>query len=336
MHNASPYEKNERWQTLERVRLLSELDRHRDAVLLLQKLLAQSPDDGHVLCLLAREHLQLNEPKEALAFADRAVSANPDEEWGHRLRSVALITSDRIGALQSARQAAVYMPEASQTLQNLVDALLANGALREAWQTSEKLHELYPDDAATYDTLVSVAFAHEWNKDAERLSREALKRAAHTPHAHFNHGIALYNLKRYEESARSFTRTVEIDPTNSEARQMTEKAVSAFLDSTSGPGTVYNYTGSWIAAPLLLWFLALCIGTANGGSVLFVIASIATVISALLLLQRHLRWQKIPPAVRRIYLITRWSWLRKLAPAEFDRVIRYQTVYSDDARRAEP
>lgn len=339
MHNASPYEMNERWQILERVQLLSELNRHREAILLLQKLLAQSPDDGYVLCLLAGEHLELGEAKEALAFADRAVTVAPDVEWGHRLRSIALIEFDRVAALQAARQAAFYMPEGSHTLHNLVDALLANGALKEAWQTSEKLYALYPDDAATYETLASVAFAHEWYKDAERLSGEALKRSAGNPHAHFNRGAALYNLHRYDESAVSFARAVEIDPTNSKSRAMVEKATGAFLDNiTATTRVAINYAGAWVWFPVVLWFLVFCILTSSsrqGVEAVIAIASATSIYSLVLLVQRHLRWQRIPRSVRRIYLITRWSWLRKLAPTEFDRVIQRQTEDSSRPHQTE-
>ncbi len=323
------YHGGERWQALERARLLSELNRHREAIAVLQKLVARAPDDDHVLCLLAGEHLELDQPAEALAWADRAVACAPDEEWGHRLRSIALIQSDHEAALISAREAVARMPESRQTLQNLAHALLANGFWREAWQTAERLHALYPDDAATQDTLASVAFAHEWWGDAERLSRESLKRFAASPSAHYNLGAVLFNRKQYGESAESFARATELDPTRAATRNMAACAAGAHLDSTLGPGVPYKLTAGMILFPLFLWLILLFSvfdGATAGAEPVIGIAALASLFSVFLLFRRYQRWRALSPAVRRLYLITRWSSLRNVAPREFDALIARQTA----------
>src|SRR5690349_15572218 len=70
---------------IQRAETLYELGRYREAIVLLNGLLARDPEDAYVLCALAANLLNLKETGKALEYAERAIAANPDQEWGHRL-----------------------------------------------------------------------------------------------------------------------------------------------------------------------------------------------------------------------------------------------------------
>ncbi|WP_375485424.1 tetratricopeptide repeat protein [uncultured Jatrophihabitans sp.] len=81
---------------LERARALLELDRAREARVLLRSALAQEPENADALCLLAQACLATDDPAGAISAARGAVRTEPDKEWAHRLLSLALVRCARV------------------------------------------------------------------------------------------------------------------------------------------------------------------------------------------------------------------------------------------------
>src|SRR5688572_24860347 len=109
---------------VERAHKLIEWGRYRDALPELQIALSLDPDHYPALCLLAQAHLAIDDFQESLKWADRAIASQPEDEWGYRLRAVALHTLGRKrDALDAAHEASRLAPEVPDVLDILAYSL---------------------------------------------------------------------------------------------------------------------------------------------------------------------------------------------------------------------
>src|SRR5205085_871130 len=102
---------------------------------------------------------QLDDPGEALRASGRALQLEPEEEWAHRLASLAL---GRLGrhadAIAAARQATRLDPENWRAQVRLALALLGSGtAHRQAWQVAGRAVELAPHEPEVHNTIGAMA-----------------------------------------------------------------------------------------------------------------------------------------------------------------------------------
>ncbi|HEY2673019.1 MAG TPA: tetratricopeptide repeat protein [Rugosimonospora sp.] len=111
---------------LRRVDALLQLGRWEAAQQVLVPLAAGDPNSARIACLLARcHHLAQNWPA-MLAEAERACALAPNDEWSHRLRSVALRGLARPAeAVAAARESVRLKPQLWQPYVALAEALLA-------------------------------------------------------------------------------------------------------------------------------------------------------------------------------------------------------------------
>src|SRR5262249_25321703 len=82
---------------MSRAQALMDINRWSDAVAILNKGLSANPDNHWILCSLAVSHLNMGDRDRAMEYANRAVSIEPEEERGHRLRSVILLQQKKTG-----------------------------------------------------------------------------------------------------------------------------------------------------------------------------------------------------------------------------------------------
>ena len=75
---------------LKRAEALREIGRAADAITILSRVVAGSPSNAQALCQLAQCYNATRDHYSMLSAADRAAAANPQSEWAHRLRSLAL------------------------------------------------------------------------------------------------------------------------------------------------------------------------------------------------------------------------------------------------------
>ena len=83
----------------ERAIALLDLKRPEEALVHLGRAVAAAPEIPELHCLVALAKLQLTDAKGALAAAETAVGCDPEEEWGHRLRAIALIRANGLESL---------------------------------------------------------------------------------------------------------------------------------------------------------------------------------------------------------------------------------------------
>jgi Flp pilus assembly protein TadD len=174
---------------------LVSLGRYAEARTVITTALAQTPDDSHLIGLLARCHIGLDDYPAALDAANRYVAEAPNDEWGHRLASIAL---DRMGrhdeALDAAERAVRLAPNEWQThVQVALASTSARGRLWDGHQAACRAIELAPDEADAHFALGVVSQCRKHDD----LARQAYRRAlALDP----QHATALNNLTVLDDS----------------------------------------------------------------------------------------------------------------------------------------
>lgn len=169
---------------LARAQGLLELKRFDDAGSLLERLLGREPDNPLAWGLLAQSKLGAEDPRGALEAAERAAALAPDDDWPHRLRSIALQQlGDDEGAIAAAREAVAAGPHTWQAYSRLAIALgVAKQDLDEALASAELGVELGPHVPAAHYALGVVHDRRGDHAEAERCFRQALELdPQHTP-----------------------------------------------------------------------------------------------------------------------------------------------------------
>jgi predicted Zn-dependent protease len=171
---------------------LAEIERWREAIPLLLKVLAQNPQHFQANCLHSLCHCSIGDFEKAIEFAEKAIAVAPEEEWGHRLRSIAL---GEIGkkkeALKSAEEAARLAPYEPFALQVLTNAYLSANKTKKAEEIALKMRENFPETETSFFVLGNVYLQKRDNYEAAKCFREALRLNPNCSDARNNLGVAL-------------------------------------------------------------------------------------------------------------------------------------------------
>lgn len=220
-------------ELVQRAALLVDVNRAAEAVALLHRAVGLEPDDQRAWCELGRAELSCGHPSEALAAANRALGADPAQEWPHRLASIALnLLGQHEGAVRAARQAVRLAPFAWQTHVQLADSLAdypaprrVRGQLRaEAWAAANRAVELAPLEPDPHCTIGHL-LASQAAPQAERAFREALR--LDPGNARALNGLGLVGMRngRLVAAAADFGAAAAADPYDSVARGNISAAV---------------------------------------------------------------------------------------------------------------
>jgi tetratricopeptide (TPR) repeat protein len=172
-------------QGLAEASLLLDVHRYDEAASLLARTVAAEPDNGQAWCLLAAAHLGAGRHAETVAAARRASTLTPDEDWPHRLASIAQRHLGRAGA--------------------------ALGAANEACR-------LAPGEWRAYICLAQAQLAEGIDfVAAQRSAAFALRLAPDEPDAHFTAGQVCYAQERWAAAREYQARALALDPTHSGA-----------------------------------------------------------------------------------------------------------------------
>lgn len=162
-----------------------DLGRWRDAASELGRVLAGAPQSAEALCLLAQCQLQLGDDHAARRAIESALAVAPDDEWAHRLHSLAL---QRLGmhreAVAAAWEAVRLAPQIADTHSRYAAALLQLGG---------------PPDVA------------------RAAADRAVELAPHSPGAHVVQGVAAGCQGRVAEERDAYRRALALDPTHATA-----------------------------------------------------------------------------------------------------------------------
>ncbi len=231
---------------LARVETLLDLGRAQDARQLLLPLIATDGASADVWCHLARADLALGSWHWAQQAADRAIAADPDGEWGYRLRSRALSElHQHDAAITSAERAVALAPLLWITHVQLSEVLSAQGqGYGRAQQEAQRAVELAPHVASTHLAL-GIALAGLGDADQSAVEYErALELDPGNAAAMNNLGVlALRRRGGADEAARHFVRSLRANPVATPAARNVTLAGRLLL-------VRFTVTGSLLAVAL--------------------------------------------------------------------------------------
>lgn len=192
---------------------LLDVGRPREALPILHEALRIDPDNLSALASIARAHLALKDLRTALTFADSAVRVAPENEWGHRLRSIILQQAGRLReALDAATQAITLAPDNEFVLHQLFSASRAMGRLLETWNIAHRMLAVAPDSSSSH---INVGLAHlDYHQldEAEAAFRRALAIEPDSWVAVNNLGTVLQRRDRMTEAMELYYRAAQINP----------------------------------------------------------------------------------------------------------------------------
>jgi len=221
---------------LKRAEFLLEVDRPRDALLLLLDALRLEPENHRVLARIAAAHLALQDHREALKFANETVRVAPELEWGHRLRSIVLLhIGDKREAYRAAERAAQLDPENLLVLNQLFSVMRASGMRAEAWNVAHRMVNIGPSVSATHINLGLVHLEYKQFVEAEAAFRRALQLEPESWPALNNMGVALQGQGKHQDAVEFFYRAAQLNPSRALPRNNLVLAGKKYL---SGPSTV--------------------------------------------------------------------------------------------------
>ena len=195
---------------------LIDVNRPNDALPLLAAVIAAAPDNVRAFCLLARCHSMSGDFTAMLWAADQATTFGPGQEWGHRLRSMALRNLGRNGEAVEAGQIAVELaPLIWQPYVNLTEALLRFEDLerrRAAYLAAKRAVEISPASPNTHVTLGRVLMSIGERDAAHACFERALSLSPTDATAHTNLAILDLNRGRLSRAGRGLRTVAASNP----------------------------------------------------------------------------------------------------------------------------
>jgi tetratricopeptide (TPR) repeat protein len=246
---------------LRQATVLVQMRRFHEAVPLLQQAIASEPGSARPRCLLAQCLLAVGDRAGALEAASGAVAAAPEYEWGHRLRSLALMRLKRNQeALDAARQAVALAPLLESTYLVLSQAELALRHMGPAQAAAEKARELAPESPDAHNQLGLVSLRRARASEAEQHFRTALAQDPQHPEAMNNLGVALLRQGHRPQAIHYFGEASKLNPQMSVARRNAAGAARVGVPILLGAvlvGNAIRLSTSGTASGLLVAALAL-------------------------------------------------------------------------------
>ncbi len=231
----------------EQAEMLIELDRDAEAVPVIAKGLSIAPDDYDLLCNMTQALIGLRKWQKGYEYAKKAVSANPEDSWAHRLISIILQNGGRrYDAVKSAEEAVRLEPYQPVNWYVLADAQLHVFKLKEARESAEKLREIAPDWNVTHQILARIALKAENYKEAEEHCRRELELAPNSYAGLNNMGVALQNQNRKREAIEYFNRAAKLNPAEETAKDNLESAITNYI-----PQIGIGFGAIWIVFQVL-------------------------------------------------------------------------------------
>lgn len=207
-------------KAVDRAEALLELGRYEQAIPLLSRALAETPDDDWLHCRLADAYYALGQQDKSREYAQRALHLNPDSDYAHyRLAWNHLHQNHYDGALKHAKAAIRIEPDDAANLYTLAWCEYHLGHNKQALAAAERALELNPDTANLHALIGDLALNMGKPKQAERHYREALRHDPESAHIHCNLGEALAVQHKIHEAANHLLSAVKIEPHNEDYRE---------------------------------------------------------------------------------------------------------------------
>jgi tetratricopeptide (TPR) repeat protein len=214
----------------DRVTHLLDIGRGDEALALLTKHLGAHPDDWYALCQLAWAHHVRDDSAAMSDAADAAVGAAPDQEWAHRLASVAALwRGDRAKALRHAKEAVRLAPENWHARHSLSRALLEMRQKQAAHEEAHSAVRLAPLEAQAHLQLSVAADACRYREEADAALQRALELNPHYGQALNVKAARELRKRKLGRAAASMIDALRLDPQSEVGHENLAALMAALL-----------------------------------------------------------------------------------------------------------
>ncbi|MHB1213892.1 MAG: XrtA/PEP-CTERM system TPR-repeat protein PrsT [Thiobacillus sp.] len=154
----------------------------KDSINWLEKAAKAHPGAIPPRAILVRHHLANNEPQKALALANEAISANPDNPAAlDLLGSVQLAMNDNTSAISTYTRLVQQAGQSPEAHLRLALAQIANNQLADARATLQKALKLEPDHPQSQDALIRLEMIENKPEKALQIARQVQAKHPKTP-----------------------------------------------------------------------------------------------------------------------------------------------------------
>lgn len=198
---------------LQRASLLFDQGRYEQAEQELAAGLAQDPDDGRALGLLALCRLNRQKLDDAESLARRSIAADPDSAWGYRVLGLVLLErNDLDGALEMAQQTVDRAPWDGQGFVLRSQILCRRKHWQPALEAADAALELDPDDLAARNLRAMALKALGQRSAALDELNDALRVAPENALSHANLAWSYLQRGQLDLADRHFREALRLDP----------------------------------------------------------------------------------------------------------------------------
>jgi tetratricopeptide (TPR) repeat protein len=199
-------------------RAACDVGRPEEGLRLAARAAASAPQDSWVLSNLAWIQ-QLTERWDAsVETAERAIAANPEGEWGHRLRGVGLYRVGRLdAAVHALAEARRHGPTEVLTHSVFAQYAVYAGRTDEALQAGQQAVDLAPDNTWSWFALGWSHLALNHWDEAELALEKSRDLDPTSSNAHNNLGLVYLRSGRIEQALACFKRALNLDARSSYA-----------------------------------------------------------------------------------------------------------------------
>lgn len=288
---------------LQRAESLLELGRPADAVALLSRIVAAEPANSRALCLLAQSYNAVKDYRAMLTAANAAAAADPESEWAHRLRSMALRNlGHHAEAVDAARLAVRIAPHTWRPQINLAEALMVGKtpeAKKGSYAAATRALELAPHLASTHVTMGRVLLSIGEHAYARRYFESALAVEPENAAAHTNLAVTHLRSGRLARAGRGFGDVAAAHPAEA-------------LYANNVGATAFTWTQRALDAGVMVVFGQLIVALIVPSPIRTIIGVLTTVGYAIAV---AVFYRRLPTPMRRLVLrgrsstLTRMNWL---------------------------
>ncbi len=197
---------------LERGQEYAEAENFDEAIVELQAVLDQEPDNTDALAILGGVYLTQEKIDEAIAELNQALSIEPDHPLALSNLCGALALQGAENALDICKQAVFFRPEDADAFTGLGVAHARQGQFDEAIAAFQEAIQLEPDHEWAHNNLGYTYINMEQFDEAIVALNEAVRAAPDNAQAHYNLGLAYANQEQFEEAVPAYQEALRLDP----------------------------------------------------------------------------------------------------------------------------
>lgn len=182
----------------------------KDYIYWLKKAAETHPSISAPHVALARFYMSKKDPQQALAQANDAINANPnDPEALNLLGALQLATDDKINAIATFTKLTEKDKQSADAYLHLALAQMADAKLPDARVNLQKALQLKPDHLQSQDALLRLNMAENKPEDAMKIARQIETQRPQSPFGFEREGDILAAQKHLPQAAKAYSLALE-------------------------------------------------------------------------------------------------------------------------------